>query len=657
MYSFDVYDTVITRRVMHPQAIFLCMRHKMLLHRTDFDLSMECILDFENIRVNAEKQARIEADNEVTLEKIYKVLSDNYSISSDMADNLMKLEIECELENTVIVSETVKKIQALVNTGEKVVLISDMYLPKHFFQTLFSRICPFLNELTLYVSCEEQKTKSSGLLYDYVKRKENIEYCDWIHEGDNLVSDINIPKLFGIKTVHFNMKINKYAIERLENVRIEHKLLSEYVQGMLKEVRSCEYSNSYIIGYGFIGVVLYSYVDWIVKQSLERKIEDLYFIARDGYILKQIADIIINENKVSINTHYLYGSRKVWRVKDERKINILLEYLNQEICKEHCFALVDTQGTGVSIDYLSKIYGQRITIFYYTLSEKADDKFIKPYSYSPYSGKGMIEAFCRAPHGSTKGYERVKKCIKPIMEDVDSDIWVGSGLDKYMEGVLDFSRKFSRINKKLENSLPTNLLAEKILYYCSEIPDAQLADFIGDIPHDVNNEDESYRYAPLLSDEDIYKIEIERTIEPLEQFYNGVELEYSYKRLPADKLNKIKEYRKKYFDDICLKNKDAVNVVIYGYGLYGRELYHRLYKSKKFNVTGIVDVNNQNYKNEHINILPIEELRYLNYDYIIISLYNKKVALEIKKMLTAADIEEKKIVFGYEFVDLLCKGE
>lgn len=30
MYSFDVYDTIVTRKVMHPQAIFTVMQHKLL---------------------------------------------------------------------------------------------------------------------------------------------------------------------------------------------------------------------------------------------------------------------------------------------------------------------------------------------------------------------------------------------------------------------------------------------------------------------------------------------------------------------------------------------------------------------------------------------------------------------------------------------------
>src|SRR5690606_16562252 len=38
------------------------------------------------------------------------------------------------------------------------------------------------------------------------------------------------------------------------------------------------------------------------------------FISRDGHHLKRIADVVIQEQGLSIATHYLYGSRRVWWV-------------------------------------------------------------------------------------------------------------------------------------------------------------------------------------------------------------------------------------------------------------------------------------------------------------------------------------------------------
>lgn len=52
----------------------------------------------------------------------------------------------------------------------------------------------------------------------------------------------------------------------------------------------------------------------MIHHALEQKIECLYFIARDGYHLKRIADTIIEEKNYNIKTKYIYGSRKTWRI-------------------------------------------------------------------------------------------------------------------------------------------------------------------------------------------------------------------------------------------------------------------------------------------------------------------------------------------------------
>lgn len=55
--------------------------------------------------------------------------------------------------------------------------------------------------------------------------------------------------------------------------------------------------------------VLFCYVKYILDCVSKQNISRIYFLSRDGYILKQIADIIIAEQKLNIETRYLYVSR------------------------------------------------------------------------------------------------------------------------------------------------------------------------------------------------------------------------------------------------------------------------------------------------------------------------------------------------------------
>ncbi|WP_407232752.1 hypothetical protein [Escherichia coli] len=51
-----------------------------------------------------------------------------------------------------------------------------------------------------------------------------------------------------------------------------------------------------------------------MRNALEKGINTLYFISRDGHFLKEIADAYINMHQLSIKTKYFYGSRRAWRI-------------------------------------------------------------------------------------------------------------------------------------------------------------------------------------------------------------------------------------------------------------------------------------------------------------------------------------------------------
>ncbi len=64
----------------------------------------------------------------------------------------------------------------------------------------------------------------------------------------------------------------------------------------------------------FGGPILFPYLRWVIDECKKRNIDTLFFVARDGYILKGITDRLIQCEKLNIKTHYIYGSRKVWRI-------------------------------------------------------------------------------------------------------------------------------------------------------------------------------------------------------------------------------------------------------------------------------------------------------------------------------------------------------
>jgi hypothetical protein len=89
-------------------------------------------------------------------------------------------------------------------------------------------------------------------------------------------------------------------------------------------MRNRECSISYQVGCGYAAPLLYPYILWVLEQSLKQNITKLYFIARDGFMLKEIADQVIKTRNLPIRTGYIYGSRRAWRLPSVRKEEFVL---------------------------------------------------------------------------------------------------------------------------------------------------------------------------------------------------------------------------------------------------------------------------------------------------------------------------------------------
>ncbi len=69
-----------------------------------------------------------------------------------------------------------------------------------------------------------------------------------------------------------------------------------------------------MIGAALGGPALMPYVEWILCRSVALGIKRLYFIARDGFILMRMADVLIKKLGLDVRTFYIHGSRRVWRM-------------------------------------------------------------------------------------------------------------------------------------------------------------------------------------------------------------------------------------------------------------------------------------------------------------------------------------------------------
>ena len=78
-----------------------------------------------------------------------------------------------------------------------------------------------------------------------------------------------------------------------------------------KKENSNKKENNYWRNFEFIYgcPVVFSYMNWLKKQIIKENTKEVLFVARDGYSLKKVFDIIKPEY---IKTHYIYAPRIIY---------------------------------------------------------------------------------------------------------------------------------------------------------------------------------------------------------------------------------------------------------------------------------------------------------------------------------------------------------
>ena len=315
-YSFDVFDTLIGRKCLIPKGIFYKVME--LIKASDEGFPEIFHTDYVNIRMQAEANCRellikTIGHYEISYRDIFSRIQSVYNLNDSQITKLMDWEVQAEYENVIPIDEMVKKAEQLVKENETVVLISDMYLPKEVISNMLAHVSPLLNKLPLYLSSEYGVQKASQQLYLRVYKDHSPwRFKEWIHYGDNATSDGTKAKELGIKPqIHKIPKINAYETALINKIRNYNSYL---LTGLLSRMRFNSINEKDYFCYAHVSGYMVPYVAWCIRDAIDRGIETLYFVSRDGHFLKEIADAYISLKKLNIKTKYFYGSRRAWRV-------------------------------------------------------------------------------------------------------------------------------------------------------------------------------------------------------------------------------------------------------------------------------------------------------------------------------------------------------
>lgn len=292
--SFDIFDTLLKRKVNNPNDVFNLMQRAV----------QDKISNFAQKRIHAESQARSKNNSkEITLDSIYDCM---HGTSIEQKEQLKKLELKFEANILVPNKEMIDLFNLCKQANKQIYIISDMYLPLQFIEKIFKK-----NNITgykkIYLSSNEKLTKRSGQIFDLYLKENSFKAEKCIHIGDSWHSDYKIPKSKGISAIH----IPRNTIFSNSDI-LKEQYLNNFIR--LNIYNKSVQDPYYKFGYKKFGQFLWGYVKWLHKNFQDANIEKVFFFSRDGYIMKQAYDLLYGELQDNIKVKYLEVSRRSLRV-------------------------------------------------------------------------------------------------------------------------------------------------------------------------------------------------------------------------------------------------------------------------------------------------------------------------------------------------------
>ena len=292
--SFDVFDTLIFRPLCQPKDLFYFIGEKL------------SVPDFRNIRAWAEHDARMKCHHRTGhTEVIFSEIWDNFEKDTGVsAADGMRIEEDTERKLCYANPFMLEVWNRLKKAGKRIIVISDMYLPTDTITDIIESN-GFTGAEKIFVSNAYGKNKSKGDLFEYVKSEVGRDK-KIIHIGDNPKSDVTMAGRAGFATLHYP-QVNRYMMmyrpyDMSYIVGSAYRgIVSNYIYNGLNQ-----YSMEYEYGFIYGGLFVLGYCGFIHEQYINKKLDKLLFLSRDGEILKKAYDYLYPDD----NTEYAYLSRK-----------------------------------------------------------------------------------------------------------------------------------------------------------------------------------------------------------------------------------------------------------------------------------------------------------------------------------------------------------
>ncbi len=348
--SFDIFDTLLAREILHPDDLFSFMG--------------KIIQDKYGIKIDYLK-CRKEAERlDSSIHDIYAQLPKVMNVTEAQAKEIKELEISLEKKILIPRADMIELINRLKAQNKTIIAVSDMYLTKEILsEILVDAGYPLFDEI--YVSCDCGYRKDTDEIWDYVLPK--YERLTFVHVGDNMQSDCQnvcdrglpwawIPSGNDLSMLSGNQLFAGNQQGAIRNSISLGLTINKAIFNSPFALQNghIQFETPYEFGYAVFGPFLYEFVKWV--QNTTPSDAHLLFLAREGYIFQQIYKIIYEGKGEKENAYFLASRRaasvagiRTWE--DVREI-IKIEYRGKlaDMCMTRLGLAVSQEDGNIYVD-------------------------------------------------------------------------------------------------------------------------------------------------------------------------------------------------------------------------------------------------------------------------------------------------------------------
>ena len=339
--SFDIFDTCVVRKCGAPKNLFDVLSYRVFSKEVSDEERLEFIT------------CRLAADETSTLKHLYDTFEYAHPFLLSKKE-IMQKELECEREMLVSVNALQQVVSQCRERGDRIIFISDMYLPTESLKEILSEKGFFHGNDGLYVSGDCGCKKEDGTLFQLIREQEHIEMDEWHHYGDNLNSDVLIPGGLGITTHPVNHKYLPYEQNWIDSGNDEKYHTGGIMAGIGRSISlSTAWSSHNAFAIDISAPLTAAFAMRIMTDAANRGVKRLYFCSRDCYALYYVAKRL--EKVVpSVEAIYFHTSREALYDTKEEDLMAYLIHIGLA-CVDSRVGVVDIRSTGKSLKHLNEV--------------------------------------------------------------------------------------------------------------------------------------------------------------------------------------------------------------------------------------------------------------------------------------------------------------